>query len=170
MSEYEFIDSVWLTFYLKGKVVALYHGLPVVLVHRGRLWLVHLGLNLSGEHVLHPVDGGADLNAQLQGLVLRRRGETGDGGACSFCCLPQASSVLKGIKERIPSRYLMASLPWDFIALLHKLAFCFVSEKNFWRTKIRSFLKNQDKQLRWKATLKVGRRRESRLDWKVSQE
>lgn len=55
----------WLLFYLKGKVVALYHGLPVVLVQRGRLRLVHLSFELCGEHVLHPIDGGADLNAQL---------------------------------------------------------------------------------------------------------
>lgn len=49
--------------YLKGKVVALYHGLPVVLMQSGRLRLLHLGLKLCGEHVLHPVDGGADFNA-----------------------------------------------------------------------------------------------------------
>lgn len=50
-------------FYLEGEVVALYHCLPVVLMQRGWLRLLHFGFKLRGEHVLHSVNGSADLNA-----------------------------------------------------------------------------------------------------------
>ena len=60
--------------HLEGKVVALDHGLPVVLLQRGRLRLLHLRLKLVREHELHAVDGRVDLDAQLQRLVLQ--GET----------------------------------------------------------------------------------------------
>lgn len=56
--------------YLKGKVVALDHGLAVVLLQRGQLRLLHLRLKLRGEHVVHSVDGGVDLTAQLKGFIL----------------------------------------------------------------------------------------------------
>lgn len=49
--------------YLKGKIVALYHRFPVVLMQSSRLGLLHLRLKLCGEHVLHSVDGSADFNA-----------------------------------------------------------------------------------------------------------
>lgn len=66
---------------LEGKVVALDHGLSVVLMQGGRLCLLHLRLELRREHVLHPVDGAGDLIAQLQGTVLSQnwRGVFGVG-------------------------------------------------------------------------------------------
>lgn len=56
--------------YLKGKIVTLYHRFPVVLMQRGRLGLLHLCLELCGEHVLHSVNGSADFNAQLKRFIL----------------------------------------------------------------------------------------------------
>lgn len=49
--------------YLKGKIITLYHRLPVVLMQSGRLGLLHLCLKLRGEHVLHLVNGSTYFNA-----------------------------------------------------------------------------------------------------------
>lgn len=65
--------------YLKGKIVALYHRFPVVLMQRGRLGLLHLCLELCGEHVLHSVNGSADFNAQLKRFILWREIQSGGG-------------------------------------------------------------------------------------------
>ncbi len=58
---------------LKSKVVALDHGLSVILLQCGFLRLLHLSLKLWREHVIHTVDRGVDLDAQLESLILKRQ-------------------------------------------------------------------------------------------------
>lgn len=57
--------------YLEPEVVALNHGLSVVLLQRGRLGLLDLGIQLQREHVVHAVDGIAYSVAQLERIVLK---------------------------------------------------------------------------------------------------
>ncbi len=56
---------------LKSKVVALDHGLSVILLQCGFLRLLHLCLKLWREHVIHAVDRGVNLDAQLESLILK---------------------------------------------------------------------------------------------------
>lgn len=56
---------------LKSKVVALNHGLSVILLQCGLLCLLHLSLKLRHEHVFHTVNCGVDLDAQLESFILK---------------------------------------------------------------------------------------------------